>query len=100
MYAIRSYYAIGSSVASMGSSVSSMGSSVMTGDDLLFCSSADWMPRNFFSRVEVCFPIDEKRPRDQIIKFGLQVYLSDNSQAWILQNDGSYKRAKLGSHKP
>ncbi len=70
------------------------------GDDLLFCSSADWMPRNFFSRVEVCFPIDEKRPRDQIIKFGLQVYLSDNSQAWILQNDGSYKRAKLGSHKP
>lgn len=70
------------------------------GEELLFCSSADWMPRNFFNRVEVCFPIDEKRPRDQIIKHGLQAYLSDNTQAWLLQADGSYKRAKPGSYKP
>ena len=69
------------------------------GDELLFCSSADWMPRNFFNRVETCFPIDEKRPRDQIIKYGLQNYLSDNSQAWLLQADGSYKRSKTGAHK-
>lgn len=69
------------------------------GDELLFCSSADWMPRNFFNRVETCFPIDEKRPRDQIIKYGLQNYLSDNSQAWLLQADGSYRRSKAGAHK-
>jgi polyphosphate kinase len=69
------------------------------GDELLFCSSADWMPRNFFNRVETCFPIDEKRPRDQIIKYGLLNYLSDNSQAWILQSDGGYKRSKPGTHK-
>ena len=68
------------------------------GDELLFCSSADWMPRNFFNRVETCFPIDEKRPRDQIIKYGLQNYLSDNSQAWLLQADGNYKRPKPGTH--
>jgi polyphosphate kinase len=70
------------------------------GEELLFCSSADWMPRNLFNRVEVCFPIDEKRPRDQIMNFGLLNYLSDNTQAWILQPDGSYKRAKPGTHKP
>lgn len=70
------------------------------GEELLFCSSADWMPRNFFNRVEVCFPIEEKRPRDQVIAYGLQNYLSDNTQAWLLQSDGSYKRAKPGAHKP
>lgn len=69
------------------------------GNELLFCSSADWMPRNFFNRVETCFPIDEKRPRDQIIKYGLQNYLTDNSQAWLLQADGNYKRSKPGTHK-
>lgn len=66
----------------------------------LFCASADWMQRNLFHRVEACFPIEEKRPRDQIIKFGLMNYLSDNTQAWILQTDGSYRQAKPGNAKP
>ena len=69
------------------------------GEELLFCSSADWMPRNFFLRVETCFPIDEKRPREQIITHGLLNYLSDNTQAWLLQPDGSSKRAKTSSQK-
>ncbi|MEX0952049.1 MAG: polyphosphate kinase, partial [Gammaproteobacteria bacterium] len=51
-------------------------------------------------RVETCFPVEEKRPRDQIMNFGLYSYLSDNTQAWILQSDGTYKRAKQGSQKP
>jgi polyphosphate kinase len=70
------------------------------GDPALFCSSADWMQRNLFHRVEACFPIEEKRPRDRVIKFGLMNYLSDNTQAWILQEDGSYRRAKAGNSKP
>ena len=70
------------------------------GDELLFCSSADWMPRNMHNRVESCFPIDEKRPRDQILNFGLQNYLVDNTHSWIMQADGSYKRMKPGSSKP
>jgi polyphosphate kinase len=70
------------------------------GEELFFCSSADWMPRNLHHRVEACFPIDEKRPREQIMEFGLQNYLADNTQAWALQSDGSYKRLKPGSHKP
>ena len=70
------------------------------GNPNLYCSSADWMPRNLFHRVEACFPIEEKRPRDQIIQLGLLNYLSDNSQAWILQADGSYRHAKAGNTKP
>ena len=70
------------------------------GEPNLYCASADWMPRNLFHRVESCFPIEEKRPRDQIIKFGLLNYLSDNTQAWILQSDGSYKRVRSGNAKP
>lgn len=69
------------------------------GDELLYCSSADWMPRNFFMRVEACFPIDEKRPREQIMTHGLLNYLSDNTQAWLLQPDGSYKRVKTSSQR-
>ena len=70
------------------------------GEELLYCSSADWMERNFFRRVETCFPIEEKRPRDQIMRTSLQAYLADNTQAWILQSDGSYKRVKHGNSKP
>ncbi len=70
------------------------------GKPLLYCASADWMPRNLFSRVEACFPIEEKRPRDQIIKLGLKNYLADNTQAWVLQPDGSYIQAKPGNAKP
>ncbi len=69
------------------------------GEEQFFCSSADWMPRNFFMRVETCFPIEEKRPREQIMTHGLLNYLADNTQAWLLQPDGTYKRARPGSQK-
>ncbi|MGY8813580.1 MAG: polyphosphate kinase 1 [Gammaproteobacteria bacterium] len=69
------------------------------GEELIFCSSADWMPRNMHVRVETAFPIDEKRPRDQIYNFGLLNYLTDNSRAWILQSDGTYKRVKTSGTK-
>ncbi|HEY7840114.1 MAG TPA: RNA degradosome polyphosphate kinase, partial [Gammaproteobacteria bacterium] len=70
------------------------------GEEVLYCSSADWMMRNLHYRVEACFPIEEKRPREQILEQGLMNYLSDNTQAWILQSDGSYRRARPGGHKP
>ncbi len=70
------------------------------GNELMFGSSADWMPRNMHHRVEVAFPIEEKRPREKIMKYGLQYYLSDNTQAWELQSDGSYKRLKVANQKP
>mgnify|MGYP000526457898 CR=1 FL=1 len=70
------------------------------GDELVFCSSADWMTRNLHHRVEVCFPIEEKRTSDTVFEFGLLNYLSDNTQAWVLQSDGTYKRLKPGTAKP
>src|SRR5262249_16920177 len=57
----------------------------------IFCASADWMERNFFRRIEVCFPIENERHRQQIVE-DLELYLADNCQAWELQADGTYKR--------
>ncbi len=59
------------------------------GDPKVFCSSADWMDRNFFRRVEVCWPIRDPAMRKRITD-ELEVYLKDSQQAWILQSDGNY----------
>ena len=64
------------------------------GDENVFCASADWMDRNFFQRVEVAFPIADKKLKKRLI-VDLDIYLSDNLQAWELQSDGSYKRLEL-----
>ncbi len=56
----------------------------------LFGSSADWMGRNLHRRVEVCFPFDDKSVRQRVIH-ELEYYLTDNSQAWLLQGDGNYQ---------
>ncbi len=69
------------------------------GDYELYCSSADWMDRNFFRRVEICFPIEEKRMKKKLLKEGLMNYLWDNTQSWLLQSDGSYKQPMPGSSK-
>ncbi len=66
----------------------------------LYCASADWMNRNFFRRVEACFPIEDEKLRDRVIRESLTYYLSDNTHAWVLQHDGSYKRVKPGNQKP
>ncbi len=69
------------------------------GEFEVFCASADWMDRNFFRRVEVAFPVEDKVLRERIAR-DLDRYLADNSQAWLLQSDGSYRRAVPGKHVP
>ena len=64
------------------------------GTPRIYLSSADWMGRNFFSRVEVCFPIEDENARRSILEEGLDLYLADNANAWELNPDGSYQRAK------
>ncbi len=59
----------------------------------VYGASADLMNRNMFSRVETCFPVENKKLHDRILK-DLDCYLKDNTQAWILQNDSSYIQAK------
>ena len=62
------------------------------GNARIYCSSADWMDRNLFSRVEACFPIEEPSLKKRIYQQGLINYLKDNQQAWELQGDGTWVR--------
>jgi polyphosphate kinase len=65
----------------------------------IFCSSADWMERNFFRRVEIAFPVLERKLRDAL-REDLQVYLADNVDAWLLRTDGTYARASVDDGVP
>ncbi len=66
------------------------------GDDEVFCSSADWMPRNFRRRVEVMFPILDESLKKRLIDEVLLLMRSDNVKGWLLGPDGSYTRAERG----
>ncbi|WP_323813658.1 polyphosphate kinase 1 [Cellvibrio sp. NN19] len=59
------------------------------GNPELYCSSADWMLRNMHHRVETCFPIKHKKIRDRMME-DLHLYLTDNTHAWLLQENGNY----------
>jgi polyphosphate kinase len=61
------------------------------GAEKLYLASADWMERNFFRRIEVCFPVLEPKLKRRVIKEGLKGYLVDNCQAWDMDGDGNYR---------
>ena len=46
--------------------------------------------------MEVCFPIFDPKLKRRIVNEGLTPYLEDNTQAWLMQSDGSYKLATAG----
>jgi len=52
------------------------------------------MGRNFFGRIELCFPVLDRRVKDRVMQEGLKPYLTDNSQAWEMDSDGNYQRRK------
>ena len=58
----------------------------------LYLSSADWMNRNLFRRIEVVFPVLDKNLKKRIMQEGLLPYLKDNLNAWELRSDGQYYR--------
>ena len=58
----------------------------------VYLSSADWMDRNFFRRIEVCFPVLDKKLKKRVLDEGLKIYLQDNCQAWDMNSDGHYRR--------
>lgn len=64
------------------------------GDERLYCGSADWMDRNLFHRVEVAFPVEDKRLFKQVYEDGLLNYLQDNVQAWELDGSGSWTQCE------
>jgi len=62
------------------------------GQDEVFCSSADWMPRNFRRRVEVMFPILDESLKKRVMEEVLGTMRSDNCKGWLLSADGVYQR--------
>jgi polyphosphate kinase len=66
------------------------------GADAVYLSSADWMDRNFFRRIELCFPVLDRKLKARVIKEGLRTYLADNAQAWEMNADGTYARRRSG----
>jgi polyphosphate kinase len=70
------------------------------GHPVLFCASADWMNRNLFQRVETAFPILDPELFRRVLEQGLMHYLDDNTQAWLLEPDGTYVRVVAGEAAP
>lgn len=68
------------------------------GDDLVFISSADWMPRNLDRRIELLAPIEDALCKQRLVDI-LDTYFDDNVKARQLKADGSYVRAKKGKGK-
>jgi len=61
----------------------------------VFVGSADWMPRNFYRRIETVFPIEDGVLRERIIHDIFAVHLADNVKARHLKPDGSYHLPSL-----
>jgi polyphosphate kinase len=64
------------------------------GAEDVYLASADWMARNFFRRIELCFPVLDPALKKRVIREGLFPYLEDNSQAWVMGADGNYERLR------
>jgi polyphosphate kinase len=58
-------------------------------DEALYLSSADWMGRNMFRRIEIAWPVRDPALRQRVIDECLVPYLHDARDAWILRPDGS-----------
>jgi polyphosphate kinase len=64
------------------------------GDADVWLSSADWMGRNLFRRIEVAFPVRDPELRKRVVAEGLQAYLADNRNAWLLAPDGTWTKSR------
>ncbi|ROO29842.1 polyphosphate kinase 1 [Salinisphaera orenii] len=65
----------------------------------VYLASADWMDRNFFRRVETCFPVTAAPLYDRVMR-ELALYLADDSQAWMLASDGRYHAVEPAGDAP
>ena len=64
------------------------------GAEVLYLSSADWMDRNLFRRVEVAFPVLDPKLKSRVIKEGFQMLLKDNTTTWHMNSEGHYHQIK------
>ena len=63
-----------------------------------YMGSADWMPRNLDKRVEILFPVEDKKLKTELEHI-LQIQLEDNVKSHILQPDGSYVKVNRRGKK-
>lgn len=68
------------------------------GDEELYFSSADWMPRNLDRRLEILCPVEDEKRKAEMVEL-LRLYFKDNTKAWQLNADGTYTK-KIGAEKP
>ncbi len=61
-------------------------------DEALYLSSADWMGRNMFRRIEIAWPVRDAALRQRVIDECLVPYLLDRCDAWAQASDGRYQR--------
>jgi polyphosphate kinase len=64
------------------------------GAEDVYLASADWMDRNFFRRIELCFPVLDPALKRRVVREGLQPYLDDNCHAWVMHPEGNYELLK------
>jgi polyphosphate kinase len=64
------------------------------GAEDVYLSSADWMDRNFFRRIEICFPVLEPRLKKRVLREGLTPYLGRDVETWEMDATGQYRFRK------
>lgn len=60
----------------------------------VWLASADWMGRNLYRRVEVAFPVRDRRLKARVLSEGIAVHLRDNTMAWTMDDQGAYTRRR------
>ena len=70
------------------------------GEPLILAGSADWMPRNFFRRIEVVFPIEDASLRRWMMRDFFALELRDNANTHLLNSDGTYRPVKRRPSQP
>ena len=70
------------------------------GDLQVFLGSADWMPRNFFRRIETVFPVEDPGLRRRIVEQILAAQQTDNMKSSVLNSDGRYDRISRAKGDP
>jgi len=66
----------------------------------VYLSSADWMPRSFYRRVEVMFPIESNTLKKRILHEIVPAYLKDNVKARVLDSNGQYQATRSDHRQP
>ncbi len=65
------------------------------GNEEMYLSSADMMQRNLDRRVEIAFPVEDKKNKDELLKTLIRISLKDNIKGRILNSDMTYSKIKI-----